>query len=145
MALPRRKSLRPVRNLERQSASAYYFSQWQTGTLRVKISHPRDVIAPATNRQQIKQKPVKERFLALAAKLCEEHPAVVMDAEVLGGAPHIKDTRLSVGTILAKLYLHGSIEAIVDIYEPYLSEEQVKEAIAYAQDFLEAACATEEP
>lgn len=82
---------------------------------------------------------VKERFRALAVKLCESHPLISTDAEILGGAPHIKGTRLSVRTILAKLHVYGSIQAIVKIYEPHLSEEQVKEALAYAQDFMEIA------
>jgi len=79
-------------------------------------------------------------FRALTEKLCKEHPAISMDAEVLGGTPHVTNTRLSVGKVLSKLYLYGSIQAIVEIHEPHLSEAQVKEAIAYAQDFLEIAC-----
>lgn len=87
---------------------------------------------------------VKEQFRALANRLCEEHPAISTDKEVLGGKPHLNNTRLSVGNVLAKLYLYGNIQAILDIYE-HLSEEQVKEAIAYAQDFLEIACDSNEP
>lgn len=91
------------------------------------------------------QRAVRERCRAIATKLCDEHPAISTDKEILGGKPHVKGTRLSVGTVLAKLYLYGSIQAILDIYEPHLSEEQVKEAIAYAQDFLEKACGANEP
>lgn len=145
MAIVRRKGLRLERNHERQSASAYYLSQWQGRTRLVMIPYPRDVAVPAARRPEIKQKPIKEQVRSLTTKLCGEHPIIVTDPEVLGGTPHIKGTRLSVRTILAKLYLHGSIKAIVDIYEPHLSEEQVKEAIAYAQEFLEIACAPNEP
>jgi uncharacterized protein (DUF433 family) len=88
---------------------------------------------------------VKEQFRVLANSLCVEHPFISIDTEIVGGSPHIKNTRLSVGTVLAKLYLHGSVQAIVDIYEPHLSEEQVKDAIAFAQDFLEIACDPNEP
>ncbi|MCA1621403.1 MAG: DUF433 domain-containing protein [Acidobacteria bacterium] len=83
---------------------------------------------------------VKKRIRALAERLCVGHPAINMDAEVLSGTPHVENTRLSVGNVLAKLYLYGSIQAVVKIHEPHLSEKQIKDAIAYAQDFLEIAC-----
>lgn len=98
------------------------------------------MLQQSTNGQEI----VKQSFRALAERLCEEHPAIRTDAEILNGTPHIKNTRLSVGKILAKLYVYGNIQSIVDIHEPHLSEEQVKDAIAYAQDFLEIACDPEE-
>lgn len=92
----------------------------------------------------VNQKLIKEQFRALAAKLCAEHPAISTDVEVLGGRPHINNTRLSVGTVLGKLYLYGSVQAVLDIYK-HLNEEQIKEAIAYAQSFLETACDSNEP
>jgi len=91
-------------------------------------------------KTDIGEQAVKDGFRALADKLCEEHQFICMDAEVLGGTPSIRGTRLSVGKVLSKLYLYGSVQAVVDIHEPHLSEEQVKDAIAYAQDFLEMAC-----
>jgi len=92
----------------------------------------------------VNQKVVKGHFRALADKLCADHPTICTDGEVLGGKPHIKDTRLSVGTVLAKLYVYGSIASVVENYGPHLSEEQVKAALAYAQDFLEIACDEQE-
>jgi uncharacterized protein (DUF433 family) len=83
---------------------------------------------------------MKAQFRALADKLCEDHPTISTDKRIFGGMPHIKNVRLSVGDVLAKLYVYGSVQAILDIYSPDISEEQIKEAIAYAQDFLEAAC-----
>jgi uncharacterized protein (DUF433 family) len=83
---------------------------------------------------------VKQKFLSLADKLCEEHSSISTDKGIFGGMPHIKNVRLSVGDILAKLYIYGNVQAILDIYSPDITEEQVKEAIAYAQDFLETAC-----
>lgn len=83
---------------------------------------------------------VKQGFRALADRLCEEHPAIGTDAEILGGSPHVVGTRLTVGKVLSKLYLYGSIQEVVEMHQPHLSEDQVKEAIAYAQDFLEIAC-----
>ncbi len=93
------------------------------------------------NRNEI----AKQAFIALAERLCKEHPLICTDQQVLGGMPHIASTRLSVGRILAKLYVSGSIDAVVADYAPRLSAEQVRAAIAYAQDFLEAACDPHEP
>jgi uncharacterized protein (DUF433 family) len=75
----------------------------------------------------------------LAEKLCKEHPAISTDPSIFGGAPHIKNVRLTVGNILAKLYIYGSIHEVAKIYSPHVGESEIKEAIAYAQDFLDAA------
>lgn len=64
------------------------------------------------------------------------HPSIVVGDGVLGNSPHIKGRRLSVRTVLARIYTLGSIEAVAEAYE--LSEEQVKEAIAFTQDLIEA-------
>jgi uncharacterized protein (DUF433 family) len=108
------------------------------GSIKVVTEDRQDSIATP-------EKEIRKQFRALAAKLCKEHPSINMNPEVLRGAPRIEGTRLSVGTILAKLYIYGNIQALVEAYEPHLSEEQVKEAIAYAQDFLEIACGSNEP
>jgi uncharacterized protein (DUF433 family) len=94
----------------------------------------------AFSTQQFKVKE-HQTVMELAKKLCEEHPDIAIDPDMVGGMPHIKGLRLSVGTILAKLYIYGSIEKIKEVYAPDVSEHQIKEAIAYAQDFLEAAYA----
>lgn len=83
---------------------------------------------------------VARAFRALAVRLTAIHPAISTDESIFGGIPHIKGVRLSVGDILAKLYIYGNIQEILETYSPHVSEEQVKEAIAYAQDFLEMAC-----
>lgn len=96
-----------------------------------------------SSARQIYEKQVARRiFHALAERLCEEHQAVSIDRGIFGGTPHLKGLRLSVGNILADLYVHGSIKEVQKIYAPDVTEEQIKEAIAYAQDFLEEACAT---
>lgn len=79
-------------------------------------------------------------FRAIASSLTEEHSSISTDPGIFGGMPHIKNVRLSVGDVLSKLYVYGSIQAILDDYSPDVNEDQIKEAIAYAQDFLEAAC-----
>jgi len=75
----------------------------------------------------------------LAEKLCEQHPAISTYEGVFGGIPHLAGLRISVPDILEQLYLTGSIAAVQNIYAPDVSEDQIKEAIAYAQDFLESA------
>lgn len=101
-----------------------------------------DIVAvyPQSQQDENTDEVIKQGFRALADKLCEEHPAISTDKSIFGGIPHIKDVRLSVGDILAKLYVYGNIQDILETYSPQVSEEQVKEAIAYAQDFLEMAC-----
>lgn len=94
--------------------------------------------------EQTEKERVKQAFLELADKLCEQHPAISTDSAIFGGVPHIKGVRLTVGDILAKLYVYGNIQEILDTYSPDVSEEQIKEAIAYAQDFLETACDPDE-
>lgn len=74
-------------------------------------------------------------------ELCRrENLGISIDEKVLGGVPHIDDTRLSVGQVLGRLYMLGSILAVTEYYsELNLSEDQVKEAISFAQDFVELA------
>ena len=74
-------------------------------------------------------------------QLCaQEHPGISIDRGIFGGIPHLREIRLAVGVILAQLYVLGSVQAVVEYYAPDISEEQIKEAIAFAQDFLEMAC-----
>lgn len=91
-------------------------------------------------RYQPSQFSARQYFCAIADRLCEEHPSISSDPGIFGGMPHIQNVRLSVGDVLSKLYVYGSIKDVADIYSPDVNEEQIKEAIAYAQDFLETAC-----
>jgi uncharacterized protein (DUF433 family) len=83
---------------------------------------------------------IKAQFRALAERLCETHPAISTNPRVLGGAPHINGLRLSVAHILAHIYHLGSIDAVVSEFKQRVSKEQVKQALAYAHDFMEMAC-----
>lgn len=130
--------------VEEEFTSAFILSTWRGRDVVVGIPPRRGVNTRVHTIRSLDPKPTAEAFRAVARKLCEGHPAISTDAEVLGGTPHLKNTRLSVGSVLAKLYLYGTVQAVLDIYEPHLSEEQVKAAIAYAQDFLEIACDTNE-
>lgn len=83
---------------------------------------------------------VNQDFHALAQALCEEHRGISTYQGIFGGVPHLKNVRLSVTDVLSQLYLLGSVEAVVEYYAPDISAEQIKEAIAYAHDFMEIAC-----
>jgi uncharacterized protein (DUF433 family) len=131
--------------VEEEFTSAFILSKWRGHDVVLEIPPRRGVKTRVHTIRTIEPKPTAEAFRAVARKLCGGHPAISTDAQVLGGTPHLKNTRLSVGSVLAKLYLYGTIQAVLDIYKPHLSEEQVKAAIAYAQDFLEIACDPNEP
>lgn len=79
-------------------------------------------------------------FDDLTHKLREKHQGIGTHGRVLGGAPHIKGTRVSVAHILTHLYHLGSIDAVVDEFKQRISREQVQQALAYAHDFMEMAC-----
>lgn len=76
---------------------------------------------------------------ALSESLCEEHPVISTYEGIFGGIPHLKGLRIAVADIIEQLYLTGSISGVQRVYSPDVSEEQIKEAIAYAQDFIERA------
>ena len=80
--------------------------------------------------------PCRWMFMACA----KDHPNISLNPDVLGGIPHIANTRLSVGQLLGRIYALGSIMAVAEYYsENNLTEDLVKEAISFAQDFVESA------
>lgn len=54
-----------------------------------------------------------------------------MDPEVMGGKPCIRGLRVTVGTLVGLLAAGHSNESILKAY-PYLEEEDLMEALAYA-------------
>ncbi|MGL4419379.1 MAG: DUF433 domain-containing protein, partial [Gemmataceae bacterium] len=58
-------------------------------------------------------------------------PRIVRDPAILGGKPTVKGTRLSVEFLLELLATGGSRSEIVRVY-PFLTEEDVEEAVFYA-------------
>ena len=129
----RRKHEIPV---EEEFASAFILSKWRGRKVVVEIPARRGI----NTRIESKQKSPSEIFRVIASKLCQTHPGISTDMGIFGGVPHIENVRLSVGDVLAKLYVYGSIQKVQEIYSPNVSEEQIKEAIAYAQDLLEIVC-----
>lgn len=125
------------RDFEDEFASAYILSKWRGREVLVKT--PLRGINTRVTRDAPQPRPLSELLRAVATKLCKAHPGISTDPGIFGGVPHIENVRLSVGDILAKLYVYGDIQKVQEIY-PNVSAKQIKEAIAYAQDFIEAAC-----
>ena len=65
-----------------------------------------------------------------------EFKNIVSDPGILGGKPIIKGSRISVQLILEFIASGASIKDIVQEF-PYLTEENVKEAVLYAARFLD--------
>jgi uncharacterized protein (DUF433 family) len=84
---------------------------------------------------------MRNALRSLASTLAKTYKYISTDRRVRKGMPHIRNTRIAVAHILSHLHALGTIEATVEAYSPQLTREQVKEAIAYAKDFLEKACA----
>lgn len=85
------------------------------------------------------QTEAKEYVRSLVESLCDVHPAIEM-TDRIKGVPVIKGSRLSVGQILGRINALHSIDAVVSFYQSSVSEDQVKAALAFTQDFLEAVC-----
>lgn len=60
-----------------------------------------------------------------------ELPRITLDPNVMGGKPCIRGTRVTVGTIVGLVASGHSTEAILKAY-PYLEEEDIRQALAYA-------------
>ena len=56
---------------------------------------------------------------------------ISFDPEVMGGKPCIRGLRVTVGTIVGLIASGHSADTIIKLY-PYLEEEDIREALAYA-------------
>jgi len=56
---------------------------------------------------------------------------ITVDPEVMGGKPCIRGLRVTVGTIVGLIASGHSVDEILKLY-PYLEEEDIREALAYA-------------
>lgn len=56
---------------------------------------------------------------------------ITLDPAVMGGKPCIRGLRITVGTIVGLLAAGRTIPEILHAY-PYLEEEDIREALAYA-------------
>lgn len=60
-----------------------------------------------------------------------EFAGIQVDPDVMGGKPCIRDTRVTVGTVLGMLAA-GKTEAQILADYPYLTAEGIRAALAYA-------------
>ena len=58
-------------------------------------------------------------------------PRVTFDPEVMGGKPCIRGLRVTVGTLVGLVAAGHSVADILKAY-PYLDEEDIRQALAYA-------------
>ena len=56
---------------------------------------------------------------------------IIFDPEVMGGKPCIRGLRVTVGTVVGLVASGYTTEDILKLY-PYLEEEDIREALAYA-------------
>lgn len=56
---------------------------------------------------------------------------ITLDPTIMGGKPCVRGTRVTVGTIVGLLASGYTITEILDAY-PYLVEEDIRAALAYA-------------
>lgn len=99
-----------------------------------------DVDVVVSLRRPTDEQAVKESFRLVVDRLSEKHPGISTNPKVLGGTPHIEGLRISVPHVLAHLHHLESIDAIIDEFKQRISREQIKQALAYAHDFMEMAC-----
>jgi uncharacterized protein (DUF433 family) len=65
-----------------------------------------------------------------------EYPAVAVDPDVMVGAPCIAGTRIPVYMVLDAIEYYGEVEGALRSY-PYLSIQQIKDAIGFAKLVVE--------
>ena len=68
--------------------------------------------------------------------LCEQCAQPNVTESEAGGVPFMKGATLPISRILERLYVHGSIPAVVGYYGD-ITEEQIKDAILHAQTLME--------
>ncbi len=88
-------------------------------------------------QDKIKKRIYRNCVKEITKIVCEEHPEISTYEGIFGGRPHIKGVRISVTDILSEVVMSKSIDNVVDEYNNVITEEQTKEAIRYARDFLE--------
>jgi uncharacterized protein (DUF433 family) len=73
----------------------------------------------------------------LVKGLCKKYPLITIDDEVIG-EPRIAGTRFGVSDVLSAFCMYDSIDEIIAEYGNRYSEEQLRDAIRFARDFLDS-------
>ena len=61
----------------------------------------------------------------------EKFDRITLDPDVMGGKPCVRDTRVTVGTIVGLIAADHSVQEVLNAY-PYLTKEDVQAALSYA-------------
>jgi uncharacterized protein (DUF433 family) len=61
----------------------------------------------------------------------QELRRITIDTEVMGGKPRIRGKRVTVGTVVEAIAVGGTTEDLLKDF-PYLEEQDIREALAYA-------------
>ncbi len=64
-------------------------------------------------------------------KSVRELTRITLDPDVMGGKPCIRGLRVTLGTVVGLMAAGHSVEDILRLY-PYLEEQDIREALAYA-------------
>ncbi len=67
------------------------------------------------------------------------HPNISTNSDLFCGVPHVNGTTIEISEILNRLYVHTNLREVVKYYND-VTEEQAKDALAYAARFIELAC-----
>lgn len=78
---------------------------------------------------------VRATLESITAQLCEKYPAITID-DILG-EPRLAGTRFAVSNVLTALTLDNSFEEVIDNYDDRYTEDQLKDAVKFARDFLD--------
>ncbi len=95
---------------------------------------------PYRPRAHDREAAFRRRIRFILKECIKKHPEVSIEKGIFDGIPHVRELRLSVGDVLSQIYMRGSIKAVADYYAPHVTEEQIKDAVAFAQDVLEITC-----
>jgi uncharacterized protein (DUF433 family) len=84
-----------------------------------------------------------QRIRKVIERCLTDHPGINAKPDIRAGLPHIRGSRITVQYILDRLSVHGTVKGVAKLL-PHITEAQIKEAIAYARDFMERACGQSE-
>jgi uncharacterized protein (DUF433 family) len=87
-------------------------------------------------KDRAKKRTLKEQSKEIAMELCEKYNLIGCSDDVFHGKPRLKDTRFTVADVLSAICVHSSLEDVLATYEGRYTEQQFKDAIRYARDFI---------
>ena len=70
-------------------------------------------------------------------RLCQKYQSIIVDPAILNGVPHLRNHRLTVAQVLARLSVFGSIQSLIEFYSANITKQQIEDALNFAHDFLQ--------